>query len=380
MKYFDMIQFERISNFESSPCISLFLPTEGVGTGSRQDAIRLKNLLRTAEEKLVNYGLRTPLAKQMLKVAAKLPEEDANWSKSGKGLAVFFADDFFETIVTPFSLHEAAFVDKQFRLRPLLPMLERSEAFYVLSLSQNDVELFQVKDNLMDQVLVPNMPNNMDRALNIDQADRGSQVHTASRNGSRKQTAVFHGQGGKQETAKQEIESFFRRIDDAVSDYLHSSDAPLVLACVDYEESIYRKVNSYHKLVSDAVHGNVDRMNRDQLRDLAVAAVDSHLNQTPAEAIGRYREAPSQLKTDDVRQVVIAARQGRIDTLFYDPNANVFGQIHPQYESIEITGRDSDIDLVDFAAIATIREGGSIFSMQGQSIETNSPLAAVFRY
>jgi hypothetical protein len=47
------------------PCVSVFMPMHRSGPETQQDPIRLKNLIREAEERLIARGLRTPEAKEL---------------------------------------------------------------------------------------------------------------------------------------------------------------------------------------------------------------------------------------------------------------------------------------------------------------------------
>lgn len=45
--------FQSFLNHESSPCITMFIPTHRTGREQRQDKIRLKNLLARVEKELL---------------------------------------------------------------------------------------------------------------------------------------------------------------------------------------------------------------------------------------------------------------------------------------------------------------------------------------
>jgi hypothetical protein len=51
---------------QQGPCLSLFMTTFRTGTESQQNQIRLKNLLRGAEDKVLAAGLRPQEVKEFL--------------------------------------------------------------------------------------------------------------------------------------------------------------------------------------------------------------------------------------------------------------------------------------------------------------------------
>ena len=59
-------------------------------------------------------------------------------------------------------------------------------------------------------------------------------MHSAMRGSLGKQAAVFHGQGGHNETHKDDLLQYFRLVDASLETVLRESQAPLLLAGVDY--------------------------------------------------------------------------------------------------------------------------------------------------
>ena len=105
------------------------------------------------------------------------------------------------------------------------------------------------------------------------------------------------------------------------------------------------------------------------------------INSEAASAATRFANLSGTEKTtDDPPETVSAAIQGRVDSLLYDPKAELFGECDFVASTINITGNADDDDLVDTAAVETLRHGGMIHAMTGQDIPTNGPLAAILRY
>ena len=143
--------------------------------------------------------------------------------------------------------------------------MEASEPLYVLKLGGKDISLCRIEEGRLERVPLPDLPNNMEEALNYDEGERGAQAHSASNILRGKQGAVFHGQGGIPERAKQDLESFLRVVNRCVTDHLRGDETPLVLACVDYVATIYRNVNTYPHLLSETLSGNAANQRSDQV-------------------------------------------------------------------------------------------------------------------
>jgi hypothetical protein len=76
-----------------APAVSIFLPTHRAGQEIRQDPIRLKNLVRQAEQQLIDEGTRAAEACNLLEPVAALVEDSAFWRRQAEGLAVFRSPD-----------------------------------------------------------------------------------------------------------------------------------------------------------------------------------------------------------------------------------------------------------------------------------------------
>jgi hypothetical protein len=60
-------------------CVSLFLPTHRSGPETRKDPIRLKNLIKDAESRLIALGRKPVKAREMLTPARELARRGGFW-------------------------------------------------------------------------------------------------------------------------------------------------------------------------------------------------------------------------------------------------------------------------------------------------------------
>jgi len=120
---------------KSEFCISIFMPTHRAGAQIQQDSIRLKNLLREAEEKLTDGGLRGADASDLLAPVEELQENDDFWRHQGDGLALFLAPGEFYLYRLPIELNELTVVAERFHIKPLIPIISGDGKFFVLALS-----------------------------------------------------------------------------------------------------------------------------------------------------------------------------------------------------------------------------------------------------
>lgn len=388
MDAFGPNELERLTVEQSSPSVSIYLPTHAAGEAGQQDPVRLKNLLDSAEQQLADNGMRPADARKLLGKARELPTDPAFWGERSEGLAIFIAPQRFACYRLPLRFAELALVGGRFHVKPLLPLLSAGDRFYILALSQNNVRLFNASRYAIEQVPVSDLPVNMKAALNYADAARGSQVHSATRGSQGKQSlgkqaAVFHGQGGQPDTRKDDLANYFRAIDAALQPVLRGEKAPLLLAGVDYLLPIYRETNSYSHVAKTELAGNWDHLAPHQLHERTWPLVAPTFQQACAEAADKYaRLAGTGKASDDIRQVLPAAHEGRVDTLFVDLQAHCWGRFDPQTRNIELHEghQTGDDDLLDLAVIQALAGRGTVHAVQRENLPSSEPIAAVFRY
>lgn len=383
MDTFGTRELQRLTGEHTPPCVTVYLPTHPVGEQGQQDPVRLKNLLHRAEMQLAEAWMRAPEARKLLQTARDLPADPAYWDKRSHGLAIFVASDAFDCFRLPLEFEELLFVNRRFHIKPLLPLLEGGDRFFILALSQNQVRLFAASRNAVEQIDVVGLPTNMRDALNYTEADRGSQVHSAMHGSLGKQAAVFHGHGGQPETRKDDLVQFFRLIDSALKPFLRDETSPLLLAGVEYLLPLYHEVNCYPHVVEQKCIGNCDYLSAQELHQKAWPLMEPIFRLARQRAAERFRELSGTGKTsDDVKQVISAAREGRVDTLFVANESHVWGAYHEESGAVDLHDpcQAGDDDLLDTAAVLALSQRGTVYSVERTEMPSAEPIAALFRY
>jgi hypothetical protein len=227
------------------------------------------------------------------------------------------------------------------------------------------------------------MPTNMQDALNYVEADRGEQVHTAMHGSLGKQAAVFHGQGGRPDAHKDDLAQFLRQLESALTPRLRETNIPLLLAGVEYVLALYRDINRYPHVFDHELTGNFDYASDSELHQKAWTVVEPELRRTRDRAILRYRESAGNGKTsDDIKQIIVAAREGRIDTLFVTQKSHLWGTVDSETGQVEVhdSCQPGDEDLLDAAAVMALSRRGTVYSLEREEMPGTEPVGAIFRY
>jgi len=358
------------------PAVSIYIPTHRAGD-IEQDRIRLKNMLREAEERLTKLGIKSAEARGILQPAEQTLPDPEFWLHRGDGLAVFLSGGLFLYQILPFQLNELLVVSDHFHIKPLLEMFTEDGIFYLLAISLNRVRFFQCTHYSVADITPTNIPLSLEQALKYEQPEKQQQFHNAGPGG-----LISFGQGIGKEFSKEAILRFFLQVNKGLKEVLQTEHAPLVLAAVDYLHSLYREANSYRNLLSEGITGNPDDLPETELQSQAWQVVKPYFEKSRKEALTTYHNSMGTgLATSDLKEAVIASHEHRISTAFVNKEKQFWGQFDP--EDREVLMYDSNqpgaVDLLDLVAIKTLTGGGTVYALRPEELNGNS-VAAVFRY
>lgn len=382
MDRFTMKDLKQLVESSQSPCATICMPTHRSGGDREQDAVRLKNLANQIEKELAGRWLRAPDARDWVEPIRNIPSESDFWEKRDRGLAIFLDGKSVQRFRVPIPLSELAIVGSRFHTKSLLPLLSNNR-FLVLALSQNKVSLFEATEFQIDPIEVDGLPQNIDEALDLISVDRGSQSHFAMKGGKGKESSVFHGQGGVKETHKDELTLFFRMIDSALQPFLRHRSVPLVLAGVDYLLPLFRAVSHYAHIAATEIRGNWDYSHADEIHEQAWQSVKSLLHEKRKQAFEKFQRLNGTgLATDDISQLLPAAFDGRLETLFVVPDHYSWGVASPigRLISLHNTRERDDDDLSDAVATQTLLHHGQVYVLQQEEMPSKSVQAGVMRF
>jgi hypothetical protein len=383
MKQLSQADLEALMQRRDSVCVSIYAPMVKAGPETQQNPIRFKNLVRGVSDTLEERGMTPKEAARFLRPATELIEDTPFWQHQSDGLAVFLARDFVRHYRVPLDVRELAVVEERFHLKPLLPMLSGDGRFYILALSQKQARLLEATRHRVREVDLGDLPTNLSDALGYEVEETHIQYHTGAKTGGANQSPVYHGQGGGEDDVKLEIRKFFNLLDKGIGSVVSGKDAPLVLAGVEFLFPLYRQVSDLSNLLEGGVPGNPDELTPEELHERAWPVVEPVFTKGQEEAVGRFRElAGTGQASTHLEDVVRAADDGRVDTLFVALGTRQWGTFDRQERTVELSednGPGTE-DLLDFAAIQTVLKGGKVYAVTPEQVPEGEAVAAVYRY
>lgn len=367
--------------------VSFFFPTEPGGPEiGAKNSIRLKNVLREAEERLQAHGCSATEIDELLKPVRDLLPQDDFWLNPAAAFAGFLSDEGLRHYRLPMEVAERVVVGDRFFLKPLLPLLVGDERFYVLALSQKSVRLLEGTMSRIRELDLRSIPQRLQDVVGYDWEERSLQFHTAvPGGGAQVGRSMFHGHGAGVDDQKGEIEKFLRVVDKALLELLPDKDSPLVVAAAEPVLSIYRDVSKHPQLMQEGIEGNPDQKSAEELHDAAWELVEPGFLEERRQARDQYNElAGTGRATDRLRDIVPATFDGRVGTLFVATDCERWGRYDAETREVALHDEPepADHDLLDVAAIEALDRGAKVYAVPAERIpgDNGTGIAAIYRY
>lgn len=358
-------------------CVSIFMPTHRRGTETQQNQIRFKNLLRETEEKLMDSDLRPQEAGEFLKPAQELLGEAPFWQNQSDGLAIFLSALSFDFFRLPINFDELVIVTDRYHIKPLIPVISGDIKFYILAVTQKNVRLIECSRYSAEEIDLENIPENVAELFRFDILEKEAQFHT------RMHPAAVQGHGGGSDDPKDDILRYYQQVDRGLRTIIQGKHTPLVFAGVDYLYPIYKEANTYPYLVDKWISGSPEGSSIDDLHGHALDIVEPFFEAEKEEALQQYKlYSGTGRASTDMKEIVKAAYHGRAGILFVALGLQQWGMFDPDTDEVLLQQEAAfgNTDLLDFAAVCTISNGGTVYAVNPKEVPEDAPMAAVFRY
>jgi hypothetical protein len=145
----------------------------------------------------------------------------------------------------------------------------------------------------------------------------------------------------------------------------------------------FREIAGWKEIQPDGISENPDALSEDELHRRAYALVEPKLADARAAALDRLNALlPAGKATSKPDEIIKSARYARVDTLFLAGDDHLWGWFDESEDRVvdHGTAADGDIDLLDFAALMTLRQGGSVRLVAREALPPPGLSAAILRY
>jgi Bacterial archaeo-eukaryotic release factor family 3 len=367
------------------PSVSLCMPTKSWQTfqAVAEDKTRFRNLVAAAESLVAARGIRPASAREMMTPLRDQNESELVWREAQRGLAVFLSPSYRRIFSLPEPPPERVIVGDRFYLKPLLSYLGRRGQFYILAVSENSAKLLAGDRYQLAELEVAGLPHSLEEALNVDTAREAVSVMTTGGRGLGQRAAVYHGQGGARANRKTDLEAYFRIVDQSLAHVLSGASVPLIFAGVSYLFPLYRSINKYPYLLGECIAGNTDLYSNEELRQRAWSLAEPFYARSRAMAAARFtRFHGTGRASNNLQELVWAARDGLVESLFVAIDSEQWGLINAERRTVEPAegNQPRAEELLDYIAVQTFRNRGLVYVVPGAQVPGGEAAAAVYRY
>jgi hypothetical protein len=266
-------------------------------------------------------------------------------------------------------------------IRPLLPLLEDPGLFWLLTISAKHTRLYRCSRWGLAEDKAIDLPQGVGKIRAMTDYQETQYASPVGRRGTLSHQQSFG--EAPEELRKSELIEFLRRVVAAIEPHLKGNPAPLILAAHPEIQGNFREIAGWKEIEPDGISENPDGLTECELHRRAYPLVEPKLNEARLTAIDRLNEALSVGKaTTKPEEIVKAARYARVDTLFLAGNGPLWGSYDETEDRVTAHGSpaDGDTDLLDLAALMSLRQGGSVVLVERAALPPPSLSAAILRY
>ncbi|MCS7055255.1 MAG: hypothetical protein NZM18_03640 [Thermoflexales bacterium] len=352
-----------LQQMRSLPSVTITMPTHRTSPDNKQDAIRLKNLVVEATNRLLkDFPKREvePLLKRMDELAS-----DVDHAHNLDGLAMFVNRDFGRVVKLPFALKERVEVGDGFATRDLVFAMNRTPRYWVLSLSEKATRLYEATRDDLIEITAGAFPMAMNLPGGALRLPGGEGINPS------KQSDHFH-------------EQFFRAVDQEYDKVTKDDRLPLAVLGVDRYLGFFRKFSAKNDVIAE-IKGNYDHLSAHDLGKLVWPVVEEAFDRRRAQVFDRLNDAIGARKfVSTIGEAWRYAHEGRGALLLLEEGYHQPARLSDDGMNILLSDDPTDLDVMDDAADVVVEEvlqkGGQVVFVPDGSLAEHGRVALILRY
>lgn len=342
----------------ANPSVTISLNTHRTHPDNLQDAINLKNMVREASERLRNFEGGSQV---MAKLNAVADSIDANYNLDS--LHLFVSENTTEVIRSPLKVSNPAVkISDRFALKPIIKLLNRTEVYYTMVLSQSGVRLYEtVNDTVTDEVTTggfpfPESPYYLENNLRKSDTKREDNL----------------------------VREYFNQIDKALVDLHNETGRDTVVICTESNYSRLMQVADRPGVYIGYSPINYNDVATHTIANLAWQLVQDRLDAERAAAVDEVGNAVgSGLVYTDLAHIFRAVTEGRGDLLVCNETFRQPARIKDDL-TIELVDSTKDAesvdDIISEVALRVIERKGRVVFVDPSMVNNLGDVALKLRY
>ncbi len=341
-------QISKLAIERNEPCVTISLNTHRTHPDNLQDEVLLKNLLKEAENRVIDEFGKRPVDALLKKIASVKDDIDVNYNLDS--LHLFLSNDTREIIKSPWSANEnAVHISDTFALRPLIKAYNRSEDYLIMVLSQGGVQLYEaINDGIVDEIRNEDFPFSETPHYNTH-SDRSSDPKHLD----------------------DLVREFFNKVDKALVKVHQETGLQCVVVCTEDNYSRLMQVADKPGMYNGYVPIDYNNIATHFIASQTWKLQYEIQRQRRAEAIAEMKQAISEAKVlTDLQEIYQAAIDGRGELLIVhsDYSQPVLMKNQREFSLVEDTTQPNVIDDItsNIAWEVISKKGRAIFTSQDE--------------
>ena len=347
--------FEKLMAKGTGKCLTILMATHRTAPDNAQDAIRLKDLAREAEQRLLELGSKREMGPWLERLEAVQQEIDHqhNW----EGLGIFIGRDLTEVVRFPFPVEDRTVLDDSFATRELVRARLGSVDYHVLVLSRDKAHLFHAVDDRLLGELKGGFPfENKYWTSNAD-------LVTTSK--------------GQDNQARQYYLALHRAVQEKVGDH-----ARVVVACTGEHHTPYLEAAGNSAIYIGHLDGNHEReAGHDVVKKAWTIAYEDQKKRHASE-LDMLNKTPVERQATAIADIWRHVKGGRGSVLYVERDVRIpvrlEGEAVVKVEDATAPGVVDDI--VDDIIEEQLRHGGDVRILPNGLLADHHGIALVMRY
>ncbi|MDA0933091.1 MAG: hypothetical protein O3C51_06505 [Planctomycetota bacterium] len=372
---------ERLTRAATPPCVSIYVPGTPIAEQARAERLLLRAALDDADEELQKLGIDKKTREEVLAPGRALAARHDREPLPGRGIVLFLWRGGSRSLETWTPPERLVVVGRRLHVRPLLERAVAPDRFVLVSIREGGVRLFGGDRDGLVPLPSDDVPQELREVVGFDHRATSLQMHSQGPGaGAGARSAVFHGQGAGVDDRADERTRYLRAVDRALAPAIRSMRCPVVLAAAEPVAATFRRLSGIPGLLATGIPQAAAPGAESALHARAWPLVRDQLGGATRALVGRVRQG---LGTGRVIQqpdaVFQASIEGRVADLLCDSSGHLWADPGSPAH-VHATREAGDLDLIDIAAVETLRHGGDVrFVEKGGMPTDDSPIAAVLR-
>lgn len=337
--------------------VSIYMPTHRTSLDNKQDKVRFNNLLNAAKKELQEKYPNLDAEKYLEKIT-ELKNNSNFWDNGNEGLAILVSDKDTEVHRLKGNTPEKLVVGERFHLLPLLNFYELPNNYYLLDISRDRFQLYQIGMDGLDEIDTPRVYKNFNELFDDRDVSDGDLKNSGG------SASTFHGHNAKPEVDERETEKYFRHVSSGLSTFFKARSYPIILFGTTENVSEFKNIANGEIDIVHTIDKPLDSMDeRELLETLRTNLLPEYLKEVDEKIEVLNTSIANDKGSDNASRLLKDSETGRIQRLF----------VNKDYH------KESDIDL-DKLIYDVIAAGGEIVLVDEEHNKLETGIAAEYRY